>query len=140
VKQASGIADTAAPPSKTSSHHHERRIERLIERLPEKLQTTIRWLRRPGLRWVRVLAGVLLIAGAFLSILPIFGIWMLPLGLMLLAEDIPPVRRVRDRLLDWIERHRPHWFAGKEAESRTQASTSHSSSNAGENRSAGTHQ
>ena len=40
---------------------------------------------------------------------------MLPLGLMLLAEDIAPLRRARDRILDWIERHRPHWFAGSDA-------------------------
>ena len=113
--RAIGTADTAAPPSKTVSQHHERRIERLIDRLPERLQTTVRWLRRPALHWVRVLAGVLFIAGAFLSILPVFGIWMLPLGLMLLAEDIAPLRRVRDQLLDWIERHRPHWFAGGDA-------------------------
>ena len=83
MKQATAIGGCSATPQ-----HHEARIERLIGRLPEKLQTIIRRLRRPGLRWARVLAGLLFIAGAFLSILPVFGIWMLPLGLMLLAEDI----------------------------------------------------
>ena len=121
-------------------HHQERRIERLIDQLPERLQRSIRWLRRPALRWVRIPASVLLIAGAFLSILPIFGIWMLPLGLMLLAEDIPPLRRVRDRFLDWVERHRPHWFGGQDDRSRTQPSTPCSSSNAGGDRSAGARQ
>jgi hypothetical protein len=72
-------------------------------------------------------AGVLLIAGSFLSILPIFGLWMLPLGLMLLAEDIAPLRRVRDRILDWIERRRPHWFTTGDAGCRTQSSTPQSS-------------
>ena len=47
---------------------------------------------------------MLLILGGVLSILPILGLWMLPLGLILLAEDIAPLRRARDRLLDWIER------------------------------------
>jgi hypothetical protein len=140
VKQVTGITGGAAPLHKTASRHHEQHIERLIGRLPERLQTIIRWLRRPGLRWVRVLAGLLFIASAFLSILPVFGIWMLPLGLMLLAEDIPPVRRVRDWFLDWIERHRPHWFSGMDDGSRTQASTPHSSSVAGRDSSAGTHQ
>jgi hypothetical protein len=55
---------------------------------------------------------------------------------MLLAEDIPPLRRVRNRFLDWIERHRPHWFAG----SRTEVSPPCSSSNNGGARSAATHQ
>ena len=76
----------------TASPHHERRIERLIDRLPGRPRMMIHWLRRPSLRWVRVVAGVLFIAGSFLSILPIFGIWMLPLGLILLAEDIPAAK------------------------------------------------
>jgi hypothetical protein len=37
---------------------------------------------------------------------------MLPLGLVLLAEDVPLLRRARDRLLDWIERRRPQWVQG----------------------------
>jgi hypothetical protein len=86
-----------------------------MDRLPGRLQTTIRWLRRPSRRWVRVPAGVLLIIGSFASILPFFGLWMLPLGLMLLAEDLPSLRRARDRFLDWIERHRPHWFTTSDA-------------------------
>jgi hypothetical protein len=52
-----------------------------------------------------------LIIGGCLAILPVFGLWMLPLGFMLLADDILPVRRFRDRALDWLERRRPHWFA-----------------------------
>ena len=121
------------------SPRYERRIERLVDRLPEGLQTTIRWLRRPPLRWVRVPAGVLFIAGSLLSILPLFGVWMLPLGLMLLAEDIPQLRRVRDRFLDWVERHRPHWFAGVHDDTRAQASASCTASTAGGDRSADTH-
>jgi hypothetical protein len=35
---------------------------------------------------------------------------MLPLGLVLLAEDVTPVRRATDRVLAWIERRRPHWM------------------------------
>ena len=86
------------------------RLERLIQRLPQRAQQTIGWLRRPSSRWVRLPAGVLLIVGSLLSLLPVFGLWMLPLGLMLLAEDMPPLRRAADRLLDWLERRRPHWF------------------------------
>jgi hypothetical protein len=48
--------------------------------------------------------------GGFLSILPIVGLWMLPLGLVLLAEDIPPLRRATNRVLAWIEHRRPHWM------------------------------
>jgi hypothetical protein len=31
---------------------------------------------------------------------------MLPLGLVLLAEDVPFLRRLTDRILEWIERRR----------------------------------
>jgi hypothetical protein len=54
--------------------------------------------------------GLLLIVGGVFSILPVPGLWMLPLGLVLLAEDFPPVRRATDAVLVWIERHRPHWM------------------------------
>jgi hypothetical protein len=89
----------------------ERRLRRLMRRLPGRMQATTRWLRKPASRWARIPAGVLLIIGGFLAILPVFGLWMLPLGLVLLADDMPPLRRARDRSLDWLERRRPHWFA-----------------------------
>jgi hypothetical protein len=89
----------------------ERRLRRLLRRLPGRMQAITRWLRKPASRWARIPAGVLLIIGGFLSILPVFGLWMFPLGLMLLADDIPPLRRARDRALDWLERRRPQWFA-----------------------------
>lgn len=93
----------------------ERLVESLIGRLPPRIQTSVRWLRRPASWWARVPAGVLFVLGGLLSILPLLGIWMLPLGLMLLAEDIPPLRRIRGRILEWIERRRPQWFASDEA-------------------------
>ena len=119
MSRATGSNDAARPATRAAAPHREQRLVRLIERLPQNLQATIRWLRRPSSRWVRMIGGVLLIAGAFLSILPVFGLWMLPLGLMLLAEDIAPLRRVRDRSLDWVERNRPHWFSGSNAQGRT---------------------
>jgi hypothetical protein len=91
--------------------HPERRLRRLLRRLPGRLQAITRWLRRPASRWARIPVGVLLILGGFLAILPFFGLWMLPLGLILLAEDIPPLRRLRDRVLGWLEERRPQWFA-----------------------------
>lgn len=116
MSQATGIDDVAGPATDAAARPREQRLEGLIERLPRELRATVRWLRRPSSRWVRITGGVLLIAGSFLSILPIFGLWMLPLGLTLLAEDIAPLRQLRDRILDWIERRRPHWFTGTEAE------------------------
>lgn len=89
----------------------DHRLERLIRRLPEHRQGRVRWLRSREARWVRLPLGVLFIFGSFLFILPIFGLWMLPVGLLLLAEDVPALRHLRTRILDWTECRWPHWFS-----------------------------
>ena len=111
-KNALILVGTASPHSR--DHHL---VEGLIERLPGRIRTPMRWLRRPSSRWARLPTGVLLIGGGFLSVLPLFGLWMLPLGLMLLAEDVPPLRRARRRILERIAQQRPHWFADDAASS-----------------------
>ena len=95
-----------------------RRLERLIARLPgRRLRRAVRWLRKPSSRWVRLIVGPLLIVGSFLSILPLFGLWMLPLGLILLSEDIPALRRATDRVLAYFEdrRDRSNEITGDDA-------------------------
>jgi hypothetical protein len=49
----------------------------------------------PGNPLLRVALGLLLIIGGFLGFLPIVGFWMIPLGLLVLSVDFPPVRRFR---------------------------------------------
>ena len=97
--------------SRATDDTRERRLGSLIGRLPDRLQSAVHWLRKPSARWVRIPAGILLTAGGLLSFLPVLGFWMLPLGLLLLAEDVPALRRATDRVLDWVERRRPHWFS-----------------------------
>lgn len=86
------------------------RLDALIDRLPKRLRDTVRALRQPSGRWLRIPAGLLLIAGGILAFLPILGIWMIPLGLALLADDVPLLRSWRSRMLDWIERRHPEWL------------------------------
>jgi hypothetical protein len=95
---------------RTGRARHDWRLEGLIAHLPKNLQSIVQWLRLPSSRWVRIPAGLLLLTGGVFSILPFLGLWMLPLGVVLLAEDVPLLRRATDRALDWIERRRPHWF------------------------------
>ena len=52
----------------------------------------------PGLR---AGLGLLAMAGGVLGFLPVLGFWMLPLGFVLVALDIPPLRR---RVLQWLAR------------------------------------
>lgn len=94
--------------SRNRCDHHL--VEALIARLPDRFRSSVRWLRQPSSRWARIPAGVLLVSGGLLSVLPLLGLWMLPLGLMLLAEDVPPLLRARRFILERIEQKRPHWF------------------------------
>src|SRR6516225_10138844 len=79
------------------------RLERLINRLPHRIGSTIRFVRQPTSRWLRIPTAVLLTVGG--------GLWFLPIGLALLADDVRPLRSLRSRTLDWVERHRPDWLA-----------------------------
>ncbi len=49
----------------------------------------------PGGRiaFLRIPIGILLILGGVFSVLPGLGIWMLPLGLLLIAVDLPMMQR-----------------------------------------------
>lgn len=81
--------------------------ERFEARLPDALARRARWLRQPQSRLVRIPAASLLILGGIFSILPVLGIWMLPLGLLLLAVDLPALRPPLVSMLRWIERKWP---------------------------------
>lgn len=76
---------------------YERRLHRLLDRLqhwlPRAGGRVVEFLRRPGARLIRIPLGILLIFGGVLSFLPVLGIWMLPLGLLLLAIDLPFLQR-----------------------------------------------
>jgi hypothetical protein len=87
----------------------DRRFERLERQLPASAARTLRWLRDPGSTWVRIPVGVLLIFGGLLSFLPILGIWMLPLGLLLLAQDVPFLKRPTSRVMIRLERRWVEW-------------------------------
>lgn len=95
---------------RTVDGERERRLALLLRRLPPRARAAVTWLRRPTARWVRVPVGLLLILGGVFSILPVLGFWMLPLGLLLMAEDVPFLRRTSGGALAWIERHRPRWL------------------------------
>ena len=65
----------------------------------------------PGHPLLRVVLGVVLILGGLLGFLPILGFWMIPLGLVVLSVDLPPVRRFRRnatvRLGNWLHKRWP---------------------------------
>ncbi|KRA99452.1 hypothetical protein ASD83_02725 [Devosia sp. Root685] len=71
---------------------HAQRLNRLFDKLERKIPSMAgSWLarlRRPEARWIRIPLGILLVLGGIFSFLPVLGIWMLPLGLLLLAVDL----------------------------------------------------
>ncbi len=67
----------------------ERGVDRLEGRLPARWARRLHRLRAPSARWLRLPVGGLLVVGGLFSILPFLGIWMLPLGILLLAYDVP---------------------------------------------------
>ena len=95
----------------------DRRFARQFEalsRLIPRLRGTISFLRAKHWLIIRLPVAILLIAGGLLSFLPVLGIWMLPLGFLLLAVDLPALRgpisvlmvRNRRRINLWLRRRR----------------------------------
>ena len=85
-----------------SSRAHLRQAFRHMEQeLPGVAARQVRNLRHPDARWIRIPVGILLILGGVFSILPGLGFWMLPLGLLLIAYDVPFLRRPMARLTIW---------------------------------------
>jgi hypothetical protein len=95
----------------------DRRFARQFEvlsRLIPALRGPLKFLRDKKWLIIRLPLALMLIAGGVFSILPFLGIWMLPLGLLLLAVDLPPLRgpisslmiRARRRIDLWSQRRR----------------------------------
>lgn len=102
--------NTLSPPDH-AEHLRRDRLERLLRRLPVRGEQAMRWLLQPGRVVLRGIMGGVLIVGGIFSFLPVLGIWMLPLGIILLAEDVPFLRRLSARMLEWIETRHPAWLA-----------------------------
>lgn len=94
----------------------EKAFDKLEAEAPDFLTRVILRLRKPRARMLRlVLGGVFILAG-LLWFLPVVGIECLPIGLLLVAQDVPflrrPVGRMTLYLLDrWVRVRK--WWARK---------------------------
>jgi hypothetical protein len=61
------------------------------------------WGRRRLPAGLRTVVGVAFIAGGLLGFLPALGFWMIPIGFVLVALDVPPLQR---RLSRWLVRRK----------------------------------
>jgi hypothetical protein len=93
--------------SQTKEQHNQELLDEafdgLEEEAPDWMTKVIRWIREPRSRWVRWPLGLLCIAASFFWFLPVLGLELLPIGLLLIAQDVPFLRRPVARLLLWLE-------------------------------------
>lgn len=78
-----------------AKQRRERRFQRQFDalgRLVPPLRGPMSTLRQDSWFPIRFPVALLLIAGGVFSFLPVLGVWMLPLGLLLLAVDLPVLR------------------------------------------------
>jgi hypothetical protein len=87
-------------------------------KLPPKPARFVAWVRKPSSRYVRFPLAVVLIGGGVFSFLPVLGLWMLPLGLVLFAQDVPVLQKPTARMLGWVERK---WIERQRAKAKTAA-------------------
>ena len=100
--------------SKQDKMELDRHFAWFERRLPSRLAGFVGWLRKPSSRLVRIPLAILLIAGGIFSFLPVLGLWMLPLGLLLFAQDVPMLQKPMARMLGWVERK---WLERQRAKS-----------------------
>lgn len=82
----------------------DRHLAWFESKLPSRPAHFVGWLRRPSSKYVRLPLAVALVGGGVVSFLPVFGLWMLPLGLVLIAQDVPALEKPTARTLGWLER------------------------------------
>ena len=87
----------------------DRKIDKIAEGLPESAGGFLRWVKSPSSRWARIPIALILIVGGVFGFLPVLGFWMIPLGLLFLAQDVPILQRPILRALKWIEQKWVQW-------------------------------
>ena len=81
----------------------DEQLDRLERVCPTFLARIIHFLREPKRRLLRLSVGGLLIIGGCFFFLPILGLEMIPIGLLLIAIDVPVLRRPVAHMVAWIE-------------------------------------
>ena len=79
-----------------------------------EIEVANRKFRLPQARGARIGIGFAFIGGGILGFLPVLGFWMLPLGFLILSQDIPLARRWRRRMaVSWARRRREKAEGGR---------------------------
>jgi hypothetical protein len=73
---------------------------------PRTLKIFGREIPMPASRVGRIVLGVLFVFFGLLGFLPILGFWMVPVGLLILSQDLAIVRRWRRRFAVWYAKRK----------------------------------
>ena len=97
-----------------SANRFRRAFDWIDRKVPQPAAKVFIALRTPGAMLIRIPLAILLVLGGIFSILPVLGIWMLPLGLLLLAVDVPFLRGPLAALIIRIRR----WWTNRRQKRR----------------------
>jgi hypothetical protein len=79
--------------------------DELEQHAPDRVARAIRWLRNPKGKAVRLPLGIVLVAAGLLGpVVPLLGVEFIPIGLLLIAQDVPPLREPVADMTLWLER------------------------------------
>lgn len=81
----------------------DRAFDKLERETPDWVTRVIEWLRDPKSRLIRIPLGILCIVASFFWFLPVIGVELFPIGLLLIAQDVPFLRKPAARLMLWLE-------------------------------------
>jgi hypothetical protein len=97
--------DSERPTQTDSTVRRElnRYVDRLGAYLPDWLCRAVKWLRRPDRFIARIFVSLVLVVGGLFSFLPVLGLWMLPLGLIIISQDLIFLQRPLVRVFRWTE-------------------------------------
>ena len=102
------VKPDASPPPDRFRRRLDRQFDAISRAIPAS-RNIVAPLRSRRATLVRIPVAFFFIAGGIFSFLPVLGLWMLPLGLLLLAVDLPLLRpfvttlviRLRDFARRW---------------------------------------
>jgi hypothetical protein len=79
-------------------------LDHLQGRVPHGVSKVMKKVRGPSAKPYRIPIGIALTVGGVFGFLPLVGFWMVPLGLAVLAQDVPVMRPPVARAVAWINR------------------------------------
>lgn len=91
-------------PDESGKELLDRAFDGLERETPDRVTRMIRWVRDPKSRWIRLPLGILCIVASFFWFLPVVGVEFLPIGLLLIAQDVPFLRKPAALMMLWLER------------------------------------